>query len=232
MLRLLPHLLPHLLLLAGLVAAAEGQAQTMYRCGSVYQDRPCDAGKKGRAVGSTGTAAPAAATVDTHCAQRGRASNKIVWAREGGATEERLLSEAGSAAERRLIQDVYRRPGAASTVQAAVEADCIAEKQREEQDAALAIAAALKARREGGAAPAHAGAFQEPDLKAQEQAAKVAAQQRAEYEAQQKNRQCASYNQDMERLRRSQRAGGSVRTMESLNDEVRSLRDQMSRAGC
>jgi hypothetical protein len=146
-----------MLLVAGTLAIiAQAAGQTMYRCGSVYQDRPCDAGAKAKVVGSTGSAAAApapAAGADPECMQRARDSHKIVWAREGGATEERLLSEARSASERRLIQDVYRRPGAASTVQQRVEADCVAEKQREEHEAAVAIAAALKARREGADAP-------------------------------------------------------------------------------
>jgi hypothetical protein len=146
-----------MLLVAGTLAiVAQAEAQTMYRCGSVYQDRPCDAGAKAKVVGSTGTAAAApgpAQGVDPECMQRARDSQKIVWAREGGATEERLLSEARSGSERRLIQDVYRRPGAASTVQQRVQADCVAEKQREEQEAAVAIAAALKARREATDAP-------------------------------------------------------------------------------
>ena len=83
-----------MLLVAGTLAIiAQAEAQTMYRCGSVYQDRPCDAGAKSKVVGSTGSAsaAPApAAGVDPECGQRARDSQKIVWAREGGATEERL----------------------------------------------------------------------------------------------------------------------------------------------
>jgi hypothetical protein len=207
------------------------QAQTMYRCGSVYQDRPCDAGQKGKVVGSTGTDAPAATAggVDPGCVQRGRDSNKIVWAREGGATEERLLSEAASESQRRLIRNAYRRPGAASTVQAAVEADCVAEKQREEEQAAVAIAAALKARREGGGTGVQSSTVQaSPDTGAQEQAA----QKRAEREANARKRQCASYNDDMEQLRNQERAGGSARAMDSLNEQRRSLREQMSKTGC
>jgi hypothetical protein len=225
-----------LVLVSGsLLIAFQAQAQTLYRCGSVYQDRPCDAGKTGRVVGSTGSGAAAAPAsgIDLECAQRGKDSNKIVWAREGGATEERLLSEASSARERRLIQNAYRRPGAASTVQAAVEADCVAEKQREEHQAAIAIAAALKAQKEGGGAAT-------PSLPAQsvaqpqgeEQAAQIAAQQRAEREAQYKKRQCTRYGDEMESLRRAERAGASASRMDSLNEQRRNLREQMSRAGC
>jgi hypothetical protein len=205
----------------------------MYRCGSVYQDRPCDAGKAGKVIGSTGSAGPAPAQssdVEPECVQRGRDSQKIVWAREGGATEQRLLSEASSPRERRLIQNAFRRPGAATTVQAAVEADCVAEKKREEQEAAVAIAAALKARREGGDAPQSLQPASNPG--AQEQAVQVAAQERAQREADQKRQQCTRYSQDMESLVRQERSGGSASRMDSLNEQRRSLREQMSRTGC
>jgi len=226
-----------LLLVSGsLLIVLQAQAQTMYRCGSVYQDRPCDAGRAGRVVGSTGTGGGPAATpasgIDPECVQRGKDSQKVVWAREGGATEERLLSEATSAKERRLIQNAYRRPGAATTVQAAVEADCVAEKQREEQQAAIAIAAALKAQREGGGAPSQLSAQPGADPAAQERAAKIAAQERAEREADNKKRECARYGDQMESLVRAERAGGSGSRMDSLNEQRRALRERMSKAGC
>jgi len=222
-----------LALSGSLLMVAQAEAQTMYRCGSVYQDRPCDAGKVGKVVGSTGTAGPAATPsgdVDPECVQRGKDSQKIVGAREGGATQERLLSEASSPKERRLIQNAYRRPGAATTVQAAIEADCVAEKKREEQEAAIAIAAALKARREGGDAPQSLQPA--ADSTSPEQAAQIAAQRRAERDAEQKKAQCASYRDDMESLVRKERTGGSASRMDSLNEQRRSLREQMSRTGC
>ena len=217
------------LLLAGSLAIfVQAHAQTLYRCGSVYQDRPCEAGAKGKVVGSTGAeaaAAPATAGVDAECVQRARDSQKIVWAREGGATEERLLADARSARERRLIQDVYRRPGAASTVQAGVQADCVAEKQREEQEAAVAIAAALKARRASGDAPTSA----EPPRSVQAAAAEPSS---AERETERRARTCARYNADMDRLRSEERAGGSSSRMDSLNERRRALREQIARSGC
>jgi hypothetical protein len=204
-----------------LLTAMQVQAQTMYRCGNVYQDRPCDAGKPGRAVGSTRTdaAAPAVARVDAECAQRGKDSLKIVWSREGGATLERLLDEAKTAEDKRLVRDVYRRPGGASTVQAAVEADCVVEKQKAEEETAKAIAAALKAGRDG-------------TLPAPEPASPQRPQERAAHEPDRKKQQCAQLDAQLESLRARERAGGDVRRMEALNDERRALRAQMSRAGC
>ena len=65
----------YLLVAASFALCAQAQAQSMYRCGNVYQDRPCAAGMKSRVVGSTGVAsAPStpSAGVDPECAQRGR----------------------------------------------------------------------------------------------------------------------------------------------------------------
>jgi hypothetical protein len=155
----------------------------------------------------------------------------VVWAREGGATEERLVSEAGSAEQKRLVRDVYRRPGAASTVQAAVVADCIAEKQKLEQDAALAAAAAIRAQREGtlpSSAAAQPTAAVQPDPEAQARA-------RAEREAAQaasKKRVCAQYASQMDDLTARERAGGSAQAMDRLRDSRRQLQARMSSSGC
>ena len=227
-----------LILSAGLLVAAAVQGQTMYRCGSVYQDRPCDAGRPGKALGSTSSrdAAAPSAGVDADCVQRARDSNRIVWAREGGATEERLLSEAKSEGERRLIRDVYRRPGAASTVQAAVETDCVAEKRRLEQETALAVAAALKAQREGSVPASSAGTASATSSLAAPEAPALAAQRHkdreAEREAEERRRLCARYKDEMENLRRAERSGGSAAVMDGLNERRRNLRDRMSGAGC
>src|SRR4051812_17454103 len=75
-------------LIAGLIACAPGYAQTMYRCGNKYQDRPCDAGQKSKAVGSASFGAAEASSGDAQCAQRGKDALKIVWSREGGAPQE------------------------------------------------------------------------------------------------------------------------------------------------
>lgn len=226
-----------LVLLAGFVLAAPALSQTMYKCGRVYQDRPCDDGSKGKAMGAATSSAPAPAAgagpYEAECAQRGRDSLKVVWAREGGATLDRLLSEAKSGAERRLIQDVYRRPGAASQVQVAVHADCIAEKQKLEQDAALAAAAAVKAQREGTlpAVPSGAPAGARPAGDPVESEARRQERLAAD-DARRKKETCDRLGRDSERLRNRERAGGTSRDMERLANERRELNSEMSRAGC
>ena len=51
--------------LAVVGVAPAAQAQTMYRCGNTYQDKPCDDGQKGRVVGTT--SAPKAADTVRVC---------------------------------------------------------------------------------------------------------------------------------------------------------------------
>jgi hypothetical protein len=223
-----------LLLLSGASWIAAAQAQTMYRCGKTYQDRPCAAGQAGKAMGSAvSSSAPAAgaAGADAECVQKGKDSLKIVWSREGGATEERLLGEAHSEAQRRFIRDVYRRPGAASTVQAAVEADCVVAKAQAEQDAAIALAAALKAQREGKLASPPAGygdaaaasAAPDPALEERRKAEQLAAAAK---------RRCDGLGSELDRLRADERRGGSAQTMERLAERRRELHAQMGKAGC
>ena len=223
-----------LIVLTGMaLVCAQAQSQTMYRCGKAYQDRPCAAGQAGKAIGSTGTgAAPAReAGADADCVQRGQDSLKIVWSREGGATEERLLSEAGTPAQKRLVRDVYRRPGAASTVRPAVEADCMAEKLKLEQDAAIAAAAAVRAQREGGTPPSPAGRPSARPAADPAADARRLAQRQAD-EAENKKRLCAQYSSQMDNLRSRERVGGSTETMERLADSRRQLQAQMSSKGC
>jgi hypothetical protein len=219
------------LFLSTSLLGSAAQAQTLYRCGKTYQDRPCTAGQAGKVVGSTASGAPAAAAsgADAECVQQGKDSLSIVWSREGGATEERLVSEAASAAQKRFVRDVYRRPGAASQVQAAVEADCVTAKAKAEQDAAIALAAALRAQREGKLEP--------PAAQSGLRSADPAAEQRLKAEqaaaaAEHTKRHCASLDSEMNRLRAQERRGGSAQTMEGLNERRRNLRERMSGAGC
>lgn len=128
-----------------LVAAASAGAQTMYRCGSVYQDRPCANAQDSRVIGRGQPAEPGAAApaVDAECAARGEVAQRIMWRREAGMT----------AAEQRsvhrehvlILDDVYRRRGTSVEVRRAVEADCVAEKTRSAEAALIEAMAKLRA---------------------------------------------------------------------------------------
>ena len=222
-----------------LLFVTQADAQKLYRCGNTSQDRPCDAGRQGRVVGSAGAQSPAASArnQDPACTQRGADALKIIWSREGGATKERQLAETDrkglSAAKReeeiQLIESVYRKRGSAPDIRAAVEAECVAEKERAAQAAALAAAAA---RLQGGtpAAPtAVPGGPSEAELRAAETRRREEA---AASEEESRKSRCADLVRQNENIRRQERAGGSGATMDRLYEQRRDVEARMSREGC
>lgn len=205
----------------------------MYKCGKQYQDRPCDAGQQGRAVGNATTAQPPAGAVsDAECTQRGSDSLKIVWSREGGATADRLLSEIDAkgippskkAEERMLVQSVYQKRGSAPQIRAAIEADCLAEKEKAAQAAALAAAAARLQPAVTAPAPPSGSPATTPARAAEE---RVTTDTAASNQT-----RCRNLGSSLERNRASQRSGGSTATMEKLRDSGRKIEIQMRDAGC
>lgn len=113
----------------------------MYRCGSVYQDRPCADGKESRVVGrGQGEREAPRPPLDAECAARGETAQRIMWRREAGMTaaeQQSVHREPGD-----LVVDVYRRRGGSLQVREAIEADCMTEKTRSAQAAALMEAVA------------------------------------------------------------------------------------------
>lgn len=157
------HLAPALCLL---LAAQTVQAQGLYRCGNTYQDRPCSGtdGKKlsgGTAVDNkTASAGAKAAMIDGECQQRGKDAQKIVWAREGGMTEEMMMGKARSPEEKKLVQDVYSMRAPIGEVKAAIEASCMADKSRAQAAPAPTAAVAGNAAKAGpaGSSPSSSAA--------------------------------------------------------------------------
>ena len=138
-----------IVLAAGLMLCASAQAQRMYRCGNQYQEYPCAGSQQSKAVNTTGAGKSAAASTASvpECAARGTASQKIVWARESGATQDKQIADLrakGQIDQKQadLIAAVYSKRGTAPEVRAAIEADCAAEKDQAVQAAALRAAAA------------------------------------------------------------------------------------------
>lgn len=216
-----------------MLASPHAAGQNMYRCGNKYQDSPCDAGQKGRTVGTTGVAGASSAAASSgaaaaECAQQAKDSMRVVWGREGGATQERLLADAKTERERALIRDVWRRPGPASIVSKAVEADCLVQKEKEER-AALLMEEALRARREaGGTAPAAAAAPVRDSPPRQESVRRETEIHNAEM----KRRNCSRMGQELKAVEDRQRVGGNVAAMERFAEERRQVQARMRSEGC
>lgn len=212
----------------GVCAPAAAQ---MFRCGNTYQDRPCEAGQAGKVIGITTTTSSTAKSVsDSECAQRGAQAQKIMWARESGATAEKQLAESKRPDERKLILEVYQKRGSAPEVRAAIEADCVAEKERLAQAAALTAAAAKLSGQ--GAQPAATPIQQAPG----ESEIRAAEKQRRDEEllrdAQQKKSRCDTLESQLEDIRRRQRAGATSEGMEILNQRRRDVEKTKGNYGC
>jgi hypothetical protein len=220
--------IPIMLVLAGAILAP-AHAQKMYRCGNTYQDRPCDIGDNKVVGNSRAGASGAASGVDAQCAHRGAAAQKIVWSREAGLTEEQYLDRNPSA-DRKLIADAYRNRGASPVVRAAIEADCMAEKDQAAQAANL-IAAASKLTRQ-------APALINPEPDAETDKAAAATYLRAANEAEEsrvasrKKTHCTRLNARLNQLRSDQRTGGEASYMDALNQQVRDTQKELRDGAC
>ena len=188
--------------------SAAGSAHAVYRCGNVYQDRPCDEkgpqahltpGMKSPAAEGGATPAPSqsASPFAPACARLGQEAQKVMWKREGGATQETQLAELPGNASRhdlaKVIESVYRKRGTAPEVRAAVEAECIAERQQ---------AADTATAQQSTAAPTG------PDPA------------------------CSSWRADLDRVTSESRVGGSAARMEELQNRRRTIERRMSAGRC
>lgn len=222
-------------LLAGVAVAgatAAAQAQTMYRCGSAYQDHPCGGGQQGTVIGaSPGTdgasASRSSPAASGRCVQRGIAAQKIKWKREAGETQQEQVDAARGNQE--LIADVYGRQGTSMQIRAAVEQDCVGEQERAAQAAALNKLQPrdgwleLPRGNDGpgaapGAAPAAAPQSTDANSRSNDAANKRAA--------------CQGLTRQLDDVRARQRTGNTLQGMEALRQQYRDIGDKIHAAGC
>ena len=116
--------------------------------------------------------------------------------------ERKPASGARKAREKQLVADVYRRHGSSVEIRNAVEADCVAEKERDAKAAALVKALGLKpgAVQAPGAAPASPEQIKAAEDKRRQEAAARAAER--------KEALCRDLVREDERLRDCVRAVG------------------------
>ena len=216
----------HFAALAVCLFSAGAQAQPMYRCGNVYQDRPCTSDVPQRQVPGTGGAAKSetvgaskSAGVDADCKRRGEAAKVVVWGRETGLTASDQNAKATSAEQRSVIADVYTRRGRSVDIQAGVEADCMAEKERVAQAAALMLAADKLLAKPSGAAPIA------PAVESVAGQGSVVAQATP-------SSQCPQIKENLKVIAEQQRVGGNSVRMESLNQQRQGLDKRSTELRC
>lgn len=223
-----------IVVVGGTFISASTDAQTMYRCGNSYQAYPCETGQ-GKAIGSVGSAQSAYTPVsNAECAQRGAESLKIVWAREAGLIREKALAEvdgkrlssAQKADARKLIADVYNRRGSAPEVRAAIEADCVVEKEKEAQ--AAMYRSANPADQKQSVPYGSPQGSSDANTRATDSNRKDVANNSAAV----KRMRCERLGSQLEEVQRSQRAGAEVQEMEKLNQERRDIQRSLFDTGC
>jgi hypothetical protein len=218
------------LVVATFAFASAAFAQTMYRCGSVYQDHPCaGAQPEGKVVRNYGGAGAVSTTSDAECKDRGARTLKIVWAREAGASAERQMADARNNDDRKLITEVYAKRGSAPEVRAAIETDCVADKEKAAQLTALLKAQGLAPATSSQAAPPQGTQPSEADSSAADARRR---QQLAAREALSKKQDCDNLKSRRENVLSEQRSGGSISRMEDLNRRRESVDNEMRKAGC
>lgn len=125
------YVLPTVLAASLFVASNTTCAQTLYRCGKTFQDRPCAGGEAGQAIsGAPSRQADTNPATDPICVLRAEQARKIAWAREAGRTEDDQLATAKSEQERLLIQEVYLLRGGSGEVATMVRDRCIKEREK------------------------------------------------------------------------------------------------------
>lgn len=206
------------MLLAGSCFSGSSLAQNLYRCGSSYQDRPCDNGQTGQVIKknpspSTSDKPP----LDSTCVRRGEEAKKIIWMREGGAFQDKLLAEARSEEQRKIITDVYAQRGNANDIRSRIESDCMADKE---------------AARKSGTPTGYDSNNRMPDP------APVAADDSKgsgrvdSNEAARKKQLCDNMRSQIAGINASQRAGADGRQMDSMSKTKRELESSLKDQGC
>jgi hypothetical protein len=231
--------------LACLLVLCGAPALAMYRCGNVFQDKPCESGAEirlspsgrpttappaARAPASAPAAAPAATTPSSFtaaCARVGEQAQRIVWKREGGATQEQQRAERSTAlapAEHaKTVAGVYARRGSAPEVRAAIEAECVADKQQEADAAALLS----QLRKQAGETPAAPPASPAPGAAAESTSARTAPADGKPSVA-----TCSRLRSALADANARLTQGGSARAMEALQNERRSAEASFRSSGC
>lgn len=214
--------------LAASLTAQPAQAQTMYRCGSTYQDTPCQNAPANKTLSMSTGPKSAAPVSDVQCAGRGAEALKLTWQREAGKTLEQQLTGVTNPTQRALVEETYSIRGSAPEVRSAIEQACL--KRKEE---ALKAAALLEAARatDGAARPASVLPGSSQPSQAPAQTAELSkSKERAD--ATERKAQCDNIQTQLNRVKDQQRQGGSIAFQEELNAQRRDLERRAGAAKC
>ena len=232
-------LLSILILLNTPLLSVSSHAQTMYRCGSNYQDKPCAKGQQGGVIGTAKTASQSTMTgtpsVDPACKRRGDDAKKIIWMREAGAQKNDLLAKSTSAEQSQLIADIYAVRGNSNDIRANIEQSCMEEKDVGKRFGIAAdgdnaqilrqVQQVLQAAEKSAAQSAtNKSATTSKDMALEKK------QEQTDMSVGKKSLACPNVKNQLEIVKSNLRAGADTQTMQNLNQQKRELEKEVTLA--
>ena len=184
-------------------------------------------GSSGSGAKTANAPASSASAMHPECTQRGADSQKIVWARENGETEEKMSAAESSPARKKLVADVYRVRGSAPQVRTRIETECNAEMAEKAKVIAL-----HESMVRAGVLPAQKAAPAGPSAAEKEAEAARQSQIVAQNDAAETKRKCDRLQASMESILGQQRRGGSATHMDNLNRQRAAVDRDTEALGC
>ena len=121
------------------VACSAASAQSLFKCGATFQDKPCDSDVQKKYSSLTGSFSKEQvnAAADTQCADLGSRAIPIIQARANKETAESLHAQIDAKTigrlekvkQKELVSAVYAKSGSPAEIRGALETDCMESKQ-------------------------------------------------------------------------------------------------------
>jgi hypothetical protein len=160
----------------------------------------------------------------------GEQAQRIVWKREGGATLEQQLAERATVLspddQAKTVRSVYARRGSAPDIRSQIEAECMADKEKEAQAQEL-LKQLRKDAGETGAAPAAPAAT---PARAADAGAAAATQPAPSTKPSASH--CSSLKRSVEYTKSRLAQGGSASQMETMQRDRRDAEKSLRESGC
>jgi hypothetical protein len=211
-------------------------AGDLYRCGSTFQDTPCNNSATKQVVKNTSTAnkaiaansLPSMVAVDPDCKQRGETAKKIMWMREIGKTADDQIAAPPAGASPSLIKEVYSHRGSSLEVKSAIEQACMQQKEKDKLATQMMVEA--ERLRSGSINPSditnkNKSVTNEPKAESQ-------TPQQATQPTDYKLERCNYIKTSLEKIANKRRAGGSGQYMQSLKNQQNDLEQEHKTKGC
>ncbi len=217
-----------------LCAIANSSAQTMYRCGTSYQDKPCANGQQGVVIGTQKSRSPEEterlSKIDPACKAKGEEAKKILWMREGGAQKSALLAQATSDEQSQLINDIYAVRGNSNEIRTNIEKSCMEQKDMSKRLGSATdmktLQALLASQQSQQKNEKHHAGQVENNIQARERN-----EEQVTTDLSQKKRMtCPNVKTQLEIVMANLRAGADTQTRQVLNQQKQELEKEVTQA--